>query len=369
MAGQALTAIRDHFAALGCAFPDIGLLQPADPFLDTAGEDIRRRIFITADRDGNPLCLRPEFTIPVCLAHLASGAAAGRYAYGGSVFRQRREGPAEFTQAGMEVIGGGDALTGDVEIMEHAVGALAAAGAKNLSIVVGDHTLFEAMLDALALPPAWRQRLGRAFGDDERIAADLQLISANGAQRSSTADMPDEIAQALQAGEREPVLAWVGERMADAGLPVSGGRTADEICDRALQQAELAASRLSGEQLAALSAFLAIETGADELPAALEQFQDRHKLDLGEAASGLLARLDGLRGRIGEGIAVRFNASFGRRLDYYTGLVFEMFLGDAGQPVCGGGRYDRLAGLLGAKRPEPAVGFSIWLDRLEGGGR
>ncbi len=28
------------------------ILQPAEPFLDTSGEDIRRRIFLTTDPDG-----------------------------------------------------------------------------------------------------------------------------------------------------------------------------------------------------------------------------------------------------------------------------------------------------------------------------
>jgi ATP phosphoribosyltransferase regulatory subunit len=31
----------------------------------------------------------------------------------------------------------------------------------------------------------------------------------------------------------------------------------------------------------------------------------------------------------------------------------------------GGGRYDRLLTLLGADKPIPGVGFSLWLDRLE----
>ncbi|RYG63900.1 ATP phosphoribosyltransferase regulatory subunit, partial [bacterium] len=32
--------------------------------------------------------------------------------------------------------------------------------------------------------------------------------------------------------------------------------------------------------------------------------------------------------------------------------------------LAGGGRYDRLLTFLGAKAPIPAVGFSIWLDRI-----
>ena len=37
----------------------------------------------------------------------------------------------------------------------------------------------------------------------------------------------------------------------------------------------------------------------------------------------------------------------------------------AARPLAGGGRYDRLLTLLGAERPIPGVGFSVWLDRIE----
>jgi ATP phosphoribosyltransferase regulatory subunit len=63
---------------------------------------------------------------------------------------------------------------------------------------------------------------------------------------------------------------------------------------------------------------------------------------------------------------LRFSAGFGRNLDYYTGFVFEIRdakLPDA-KPLVGGGRYDRLLGRLGATREVPAVGCSIWLDRI-----
>ena len=62
-----------------------------------------------------------------------------------------------------------------------------------------------------------------------------------------------------------------------------------------------------------------------------------------------------------------FAADFGRRLDYYSGFVFEIYdkALPAGQQVVGGGRYDRLMPLLGAKSTVPAVGFALWLDRVK----
>ena len=66
--------------------------------------------------------------------------------------------------------------------------------------------------------------------------------------------------------------------------------------------------------------------------------------------------------------AAQLAADFGRRLDYYTGFVFEIYdpaRREIGQ-VVGGGRYDNLLSRLGAGAEIPAVGCAIWIDRLTG---
>jgi histidyl-tRNA synthetase len=55
-----------------------------------------------------------------------------------------------------------------------------------------------------------------------------------------------------------------------------------------------------------------------------------------------------------------------RGLDYYTRTAFEVISGSLSQAqatVCGGGRYDGLAEVLGGP-PTPGVGFAIGLDRV-----
>lgn len=49
-------------------------------------------------------------------------------------------------------------------------------------------------------------------------------------------------------------------------------------------------------------------------------------------------------------------------LDYYTGLTFKIYAPGLGVALGRGGRYDKLLAQFGA--PEPAVGFSLWLDWL-----
>ena len=54
-----------------------------------------------------------------------------------------------------------------------------------------------------------------------------------------------------------------------------------------------------------------------------------------------------------------------RGLDYYTRTVFEVWASSLGNQiaVCGGGRYDDLAEMLGG-RVTPAVGFAAGMDRI-----
>ncbi|MGB3387544.1 MAG: ATP phosphoribosyltransferase regulatory subunit, partial [Pseudaminobacter sp.] len=160
------------FAARGADLVDVAIIQPADPFLDMAGEDLRRRIFLTESETGETLCLRPEFTIPVCLDHIRTQSGTPRrYSYLGEVFRQRREGGNEFFQAGIEDLGDQDTARADARSIAdaHALLQLVLPDAE-LKIVLGDQTVFEAVLAALGLPRGWRMRLARAFGTAEKLA-------------------------------------------------------------------------------------------------------------------------------------------------------------------------------------------------------
>ena len=59
------------------------------------------------------------------------------------------------------------------------------------------------------------------------------------------------------------------------------------------------------------------------------------------------------------------DVSIARGLDYYTGTIYETFLGDLPGigSVCSGGRYDNLAELF-TKQKLPGIGASLGLDRL-----
>jgi len=360
-------AIAAEIAALFAAWEthaaEVAVLQPADPFLDMAGEDLRRRIFLTESETGQSLCLRPEFTIPVCLDHIASQAGTPRrYSYLGEVFRQRRDGGNEFFQAGIEDLGDRDIARADARSVAdaHALLTLALPG-RRLAVTLGDQSVFEAVLAALGLPRGWRMRLARAFGSEtmlEAALADLANPPRNG-------QLTGPVAALVADGDAALLADHIAQGMEQAGLPPSAGRAPADIARRLIEKAELRSVRLSNEAFSALKAFLAIDVPLTDAAQALDQFAADAGLALGAALDNFGARAKALAGH---GLAVeeiRYDAAFGRPLDYYTGIVFEITAAEAGQVLAGGGRYDRLLTLLGAKEPIPGVGFSVWLDRIE----
>src|SRR5262249_29348718 len=83
-------------------------------------------------------------------------------------------------------------------------------------------------------------------------------------------------------------------------------------------------------------------------------------LDLFESRTGFLAARGIDVARIG------FSTAFGRGLDYYTGVVFELHdpNGRVRGQLVAGGRYDALLTRLGSPSAIPAVGFAVWVERL-----
>lgn len=65
----------------------------------------------------------------------------------------------------------------------------------------------------------------------------------------------------------------------------------------------------------------------------------------------------------GYGKEVELDLSMVRGLDYYTGPIFEVALGDYGS-IAGGGRYDKIIGRISEKEDMPAVGISLGIERI-----
>jgi ATP phosphoribosyltransferase regulatory subunit len=359
-------ALVAHFERAGYRRAAPALLQPAEPFLDLSGENIRRRMYLTTDQEGRELCLRPDLTIPVARDYLASPAAGqpAGFCYLGPVFRQRGALPGEFLQAGIESFGRKDQAAADAEMLALGLEACAHYGVETPEIRMGDVALFSALVATLDLAPAWKRRLVKDFNRKADLASDLDRLV-----RDATKVRPQYqgVLAALAGSDPAAAHALVADLLSISGISAVGGRSVDEIADRFLEQAALgAASGIPGETRALIERFLAISGDPDAVAVELRELARDcgsaldSVIDLFESRTGFLAAR-------GVDVArIRFSTALGSRWEYYSGLVFQLTQdgNDEERPLVAGGRYDAMLTRLGSPAPIPAIGFAVWIDRL-----
>ncbi|WP_375415371.1 ATP phosphoribosyltransferase regulatory subunit [uncultured Bradyrhizobium sp.] len=362
-------ALLLSFSEAGYVRAEPAILQPAEPFLDLSGEDIRKSLYLTTDASGEELCLRPDLTIPVARDYLASGRAgqAAGFCYLGPVFRYRGGAPSEFLQAGIESFGRQDRAAADAEMLALGLEATAAFELSDVEIRTGDVALFNALLDALDLFPVWRRRLIKDFNRKISLEQDIEhLTVATGSAHNEY----QGVLAALAGSDRKAALALVTDLMSIAGATNVGGRSVSEIADRFLEQSTLKGGGLPREKRESIKRFLAISGDPDDALAQLRTLAADARLDISAAIDQFESRIGFMAARGIDTAKTRFSTSFGRGLDYYTGFEFELHdKGNGVEPLVAGGRYDGLMTQLGSIAPIPAVGFSVWIETLTRVGR
>jgi ATP phosphoribosyltransferase regulatory subunit len=370
--------IEAVFSAAGFARCETDILQPADPFLELSGEDIRRRTYVFMDPYGKELCLRPDMTIPTCLAYLADRASGGpavqRLSYNGFAFRCQKPGssrPNEFPQLGIEFIGSSDEAAADAEVFNLTLSACKSAGLDGFSVRMGDLSLFAALINGLDMPDQWRTRIKRSFWRPKDFTHLLDHLSSEPSANSGLMQMLSQLNQKEAEAAIEDLLDLKGVE------PV-GGRTISEITERLRNKAfDQQAPALPDDTVSLIHDYLTIAGSPEEALQRIRGVASDHSLDFGSALSNLEKRFELIEGSNLEGAKLTFATEFGRNFEYYTGFVFEVTHSNlaADSQIAGGGRYDNLLRQLGGQQSTPAAGAMIRADRLKlaavlaGGGR
>ena len=336
---DALTLLSGLFAGAGYAPLAVPYLFPGDLLLDVYGEDLRARAFLFPDQGrGNELCLRPDFTVPVALAHGAEGwDRQASYAYQGPVFRNQPQGksrPVEYLQAGIERFADADPVQADSQVFAILHRGLAALGIGRPEATIGDLAIPFAVLDSLDMPDRRRKGLRRHFWRPSRFQ-DLIERACNPVSVAGTAS-------------------------AEANAEVLGMRSPEDVSERleALRQAG-EAPPMARADADVIGAVLRVRCPAIKAPGQLRALTS--EAGVAGAVDRLEARLEALSNQGIDASRLVFDADFGRNLEYYDGFVFEMRAPGAGDhpPLAGGGRYDALTTRLGSETPIAAVGGII----------
>jgi ATP phosphoribosyltransferase regulatory subunit len=365
------STLLDLFRRAGYEQVAPSIIQPADIFLDQIGEALRGRTYVFTDLAGEELCLRPDLTVPVSRLYLERHPKAdkpARYCYNGPAFRFQPRGPRaarEFRQAGIECFGVHDREAADQEIVQLAVEGVRRAGLKDFRLRLGDIGLFYALIDALSLPERWRLKLRHYFWRPASFHALLARLARGEGADGGDGPLSD-LAAKLPTEDPAKAEELVANYLETKGLPQSGNRTLAEIAERLIDHAkDLRAEPLRKEVATIIDHYLAVDSAPQEAIDRIAMIGKGAGLDLGPQLCLLARRFERLQETVDLSTA-RFATEFGRDLEYYSGMVFQIETGpsDAAIPIAGGGRYDRLLSSLGAKTEGPAVGAAIHTERL-----
>ncbi|MFZ0266297.1 ATP phosphoribosyltransferase regulatory subunit, partial [Caulobacter sp.] len=230
---EALDAIRAPFLTAGATPTDAPVLQPLGLLLDLAGEAMRSRLFVVSGDAGEEACLRPDFTVAIARTHLERGNGEGRYFYEGKAFRVAPRGSdraEEFLQVGIEAFEAGDPVAADAEIAALAWASAAAGGRSDLTLLLGDVSLFSAFVDSLGLTPPLGARLKRAFTRPRQLK--IELEGGSSALGQAPGEEKSRIAALLAGLPEAEASAVLQELWSLAGIEPVGGRRPAEIAHR-----------------------------------------------------------------------------------------------------------------------------------------
>ncbi len=356
------------FETAGHEFIAPEIIQPADVFLERAGEDIRSRTYVFTDPDGNELCLRPDITVPACRYHLANAPTPqtpARYCYAGPAFRHHSTGTREFEQIGLEWFGAAESGKAEAEIFNLTIAAMEQAGLKNYTIRIGDLGLFHALLGSIEMPRRWRRRLAREFW---RPRAFYKLLRALTGEKPLAETSSSALVAQLATDKKVDARQLVEQTLDANDWPLVPGRSSDEIAARLSEKAADKNSHPLDQKSADLiNTYLNVHGQLDAVTEKLKSLAGQQSGNFGTAVDDLGTRISLFDLAAIKNGSISFAAEFGRSLEYYTGFVFQIEVTDRdGGPlvIAGGGRYDDLISDIGKCDRVPAVGSAIYSERL-----
>lgn len=356
--------IEQVLASYGYVPVDVPILERRELYLRKLGEELVGKIYEFSFH-GRNLALRPEWTASVLRSYVTRMQAEPlplRLRYTGPVFRNERPQRhtfRQFTQLGVELIGG-PSPRADAECLALACAGLDAVNVRDYRVRIGHIGLIRELLSAFGLSDrtqsflAWSLERMRKNG-----AADIraQLEASEGEHSIIDA----ELIAGLNDEQAEALLLHA---LREIGVNLRfGTRPPEAIVGRLLRKLRRQDPRPQIERALALLERLCRIQGppARSLPQVEALLAEFALPSAAIAEIGAILELLEAHGIPSERLELDFG--LGRGLNYYTGLIFEIYDAEDVQ-LCGGGRYDDLVTTLGGRQATPAIGFAYGLERV-----
>ena len=316
--------------------------------VERSGESFRRFIFSFNDQNGNELCLRPDLTIASCLKYLNDKTKGTRKVfYSGQAFRKtlNRADPIIKNQIGFEIIGSKKEKEDDKKIIETAIKSLSKINYTSGSLTIGNVEIFKLLLSKLDIPKRWRLRLQRHFWRENYFNELLKRLETNSDVDPTIVEIDKKRYQQMLKQDQLKMIA---------------GRSVNEILERFNNKIKDPRRAKKGKNVAKIiKEFLKINCSIDQAAKKLNYFFKKNKINLRVESNYFPIT----KNKVSK-LNIRYSASFGRQLEYYTGLVFKIEIKKKSKNIniINGGRYDNLIGDLGSNKKIPAVGAAINLN-------
>ena len=337
-------AIIKTFKSNGFVLSEPDVLLDSDFIIERSGEKFRSSMLTFEREDGKTMCLRPDLTVASCISFLEKKSSSKIY-YSGQAYRRSGNKGTNFIndQLGIEILGSKNQIQDDFKIISTILSSAKKIKKKRVQIKVGDISLFKSLINSLDMPERWKLRLIRHFWRPNYFDELLKRLEKNTDIDAVTFDADKKRFYEMKKIDQDKLVA---------------GRSISEILKRFDKKIKDPRSFSDGKKIVKIiKSFLKINCKLSELDEKLLGFTNKNNLK-----KNIFRDFKSIQNLKKLNQNVFFIANFGRDVEYYTGIVFEVFSGK--KEIARGGRYDDLLKSLGAKKNIPAVGAAINLKNI-----
>jgi len=341
-------SIMKVFKKDGFALSEPDVLLDSDYIIQRSGENFRKLMLTFEDDTGKNMCLRPDLTVASCIKYLKDNSKANsKIFYSGQAYR-RSNSPKDKVindQLGIEILGSKNKSADDLKVLKTITNSIKKIKIKNTSIKVGDVSLFQELIESLKIPERWKMRLKRHFWRPKYFEDLLNRLETNSDVDPGAVELDKKKFFEMKNFDQDKEIA---------------NRKVSEILSRFDRKIKDPRSFSENKKIAKIiREFLKINCPIDRLEKTLKVFIKKNKL-----SNSVFKDLSTIKNLSKINSKTIFSTNFGRNIEYYTGIVFEIY-NSSKKEIARGGRYDGLLKSLGSRKNISAVGAAINLNNLQ----